>query len=88
MANCLGYADCPSGTRCYVARGYDSRCIEPLPLVIIAGETLRHSSSLLNQGSTGYPCQFNVDCGPGFACYKPAHAAIDGQCFEVKSTGQ
>ncbi len=82
MAECLDDAECASGSQCFVARGYKNRCASQLPLIDIPGEVGRLRIPLSQRGGGGYPCQFNVDCSPGFACYKKNQAAIEGQCLQ------
>ena len=83
VAGCLEDADCSAGTRCLLARGYlEGRCASVLPLISVPTDASRLGVSLGEHGNTGSPCQFNVDCLPGLACYKAGRATIEGQCLQ------
>lgn len=80
LGECLEDGDCPPGSRCLVARGYENRCANHTPLVDVPPDAKRLDSPL-NRRGVGDPCQFNVDCLSGFACYKATQATAEGQCL-------
>ena len=80
LAACLDDADCAAGSRCLTARGYENRCASYMPPVAITKEAGRLRTPL-EQRDSGYPCQFTVDCAPGYACYKKQESAVEGQCL-------
>lgn len=71
---------CDGGDRWLVARGHHGHC-GSYPFVITGGRDADHfDAPLSKRGRAGNPCQFNVDCLPGLACYKANNGAVEGQC--------
>lgn len=79
---CQQDSDCIHGGSCYLARGVnEGACLLAQPNVVRDSERDRGSRPLAKRYGMGYPCQFNVDCLPNYACFKLG-AAVDGQCVK------
>jgi hypothetical protein len=64
-----------------MADRYESRCLRPTAYVSDTGDIGGGIADPQRQhGSPGDPCQFNVDCLPGLACYKISQSATEGRC--------
>jgi hypothetical protein len=79
-ADCRDDGECAVGARCLFARGYESRCGGYISMTKIDKDATRLDGPLRRRGADGYPCQFNVDCQPGLACYKANQGGFEGQC--------
>ena len=84
---CTQDEDCVGTDRCLFT--YDEQIGECADLNLPLTETNRIDittgvDTTLIRGGKGYPCQFSIDCQPGYLCFKKM-SSFDGQCIASRS---